>query len=138
MSREHSPNSRVGSGLAMFATQMLQRSAAPQYLMIVLLLAAFTLNPLPSSYIGTKSHHGRTLSGLDTAESEGDWIVLGGLWALRTLLALLTFGWLTLRGTPSLSTGSTEAVAYWRLTKQAQRDMQNVRTHIHTVWVCFI
>ncbi len=127
MSREPSPNSRPVSGLTLLATQMLQRSAAPQYLMIVLLLAAFTLNPLPSSLsAGSNTHHGRTLSALDSTGPDGDWIMFGGLWALRMLLALLTFGWLTLRATPSLSSGSTQAVAYWRLTMQAHKDMQNV------------
>ncbi len=127
MSREPSPNSRVASGLTLLASHMLQRSSAPQYLMIVLLLAVFTLNPLPSSHIASRAHNGRTLNALDSLDhSEGDWLMLGGLWTLRILLTLLTFGWFTLTRTPSVSSDSTQAVAYWRLTKQAHKDVQNV------------
>ncbi len=123
MSHEPSPNSRAGN-----LSLLLQRGA-PQYLMVVLLLAVFTLNPSSLMMNGPRqAHHSRSLSSLDTA-MESDWALLWGLWLLRAALVLLAFGWLTLKATPSHVSGSKQAVAYWRLRKQAERDMQNVSDH---------
>ncbi len=124
MSHEPSPNSRAGN-LSLLASHLLQRSA-PQYLMVVLLLAVFTVNPSSLMMNGpSKPHHGRSLNSLDTA-LDSDWTIFWGLWLLRAALMLLAFGWLTLSATPSHVSGSKQVVSYWRLRKQAERDMQNV------------
>ena len=109
--------------------------------MVVMLVAIFFVNPLAllsgSSSLQFSSHSvggARTLSSYQE-EVEDSWAVYGALWAFRLAMAVLCFGWATLKCVPNLSGSSQEAVSYWRLRKQADKDMQNVSNGLAA---CFI
>ena len=138
MSRETSPNTARPGNMSLLASHLLQgpRNPVPQYLIVVMLVAIFFVNPLAlmsgSSTLQFSSHSvgsARTLNSY-SEDMEDSWAVYGALWAFRLAMAVLCFGWATLKCVPNLSGGSQEAASYWRLRKQADKDMQNVSTAI--------
>lgn len=55
-----------------------------------------------------------------------DVLMFVGFWALRVFVAALCFGWITLRSMPRVMANSQESLHYWRLRKQAEKDIENV------------
>ena len=49
-----------------------------------------------------------------------------GVWFLRLFVAALCFGWMTLKSMPKVMANSSESVQFWRLRKQAEKDLQKV------------
>ncbi len=80
----------------------------------------------------------RTLSGFeaesDTMEtavrggygSSFDMLMFLGFWMLRIFVAALCFGWMTLKSMPRIMANSPESLTFWRLRKQAEKDIENV------------
>lgn len=132
MSREASPSSHMS------LSHLLQRNQAPQYLMVVMLVAVFWFNPLVM--LGGASHQPAHISGGRSLHSigsdlEDNWGVYWAMWALKLVVTALCFGWASLRALPHLPGSSGEAIRYWRLRKQAERDVQNVSNSCQLVFI---
>lgn len=137
-SRTTIPNTRQGN-LSILASHLLHGTnhAVPQYLMVVMLVAVFFVNPLtlfgvtPSLHFpGHSAGSMRTLNAYEQIGGEDGAVVMSsavywGLWIFRLMVAALCFGWATLKSVPNLS-DSQEAVSFWRLRKQADSDLQTV------------
>jgi len=116
--------------------------------MVVMLVAIFFFNPLAFSGPGPAAdmimHHtgnARSLSAVEELDSvvkeEGihflGAVVVGVFWALRVLFAALCFGWFTLRSLPKVMANSKDSVHFWRLRKQAEKDLEKVVTLFSSV-----
>ena len=115
--------------------------------MVVTLVALFFINPLALSrqgrvlhVIGDAHSGGRSLSGIEAGDDrELSWWGVGGsinllmflgFWTLRIFVAALCFGWMTLKSMPRIMANTQESLHYWRLRKQAEKDLENVRCRI--------
>ena len=114
--------------------------AASQYLMMVMLVAVFFVNPLALSSMGGagslrvgphSTGYTRTLNAYDNMEvfkpSALYSVAYLALWALRILVSLLCFGWMTLKAVPRVVANSSESVQYWRYRNQAERNIEQVK-----------
>lgn len=123
-----------------FLRNPLPHGGASQYLMVVMLVAVLFVNPLALSGPGlvaerTSVHTAsRMVLGDPTSEDlarEGSTtlgvVVYIGFWALRLLVAALCFGWITLKSMPRIMANSQDSVHFWRLRKQAEKDLEQVR-----------
>lgn len=108
--------------------------------MVVTLLAVFFINPLtfygpgavlPGPVTGHHSGSARSLSGFEVVGgadmSPVGAVIWAGMWLLRLLVAALCFGWMTLKSMPRVMANSSNSVHFWRLRKQAEKDLQKVR-----------
>jgi len=116
-----------------------------QYLLCVLLVAVFFINPLSftGQHLVRSSGHvaaaTRTLSASEemmdlTNQMEGGDLVTANIvyylfWVLRVLIAAGCFGYLTLKSMPRITANSSDAVRFWRFRKQAENDLQKVNIH---------
>lgn len=108
-------------------------------------MAVFFVNPFSLSGPGSVARMmggqhtggaGRSLSAIemDTAgESNHSMNTLAfvGVWALRVLVAALCFGWMTLKSIPKVMANSQDSVQFWRLRKQAEKDVEKVLMGAH-------
>lgn len=145
ISHSASPTSK-----ASFFSQFLQNplrptsGAASQYLMVVMLVAVFFVNPLalygqgsPNALHAVPHSVGsvRTINAyeadyedVEVRRSSVDVMVYVGVWMLRVLFAALCFGWMTLKAMPRVVANSQDSVQFWRFKKQAEKDIEEV-TH---------
>ena len=103
--------------------------------MCVMLVMCFLVDPLSLLGGGDASDgpaHGsqRTLSSVVNDAAEGEEFVFSYswclVWSLRLFFAGLCFGWVWLRSLPTHNP-EWEGVRFWRLRKQAEKDIKNVR-----------
>ena len=113
-----------------------------QYLLCVLLVAVFFINPLSFTgqhFVRSSDHFAGGMRSLSTSEGMmdpmegGDHMTASILyylfWVLRVLIAAGCFGYLTLKSMPRVTANSTDAVRFWRFQKQAENDLQKVSIH---------
>lgn len=139
-----SPNSKAN-----YFSQFLQNPLRPtngtasHYIMVVMLVAIFFVNPFTLSGYGgrntlrTVPHSTgsvRTINAyeadydmLDAKESPVDAMMYIGFWMLRVLVAAVCFGWMTLKAMPRVVANSQDSVQFWRFRKQAEKDLEEVR-----------
>lgn len=119
----------------------MRQTNASQYLLVVTFLAVFFINPLsfygPGAVLplaGQHSGSARSLSSFDMVEGSTSpisalmWV---GVWALRLFVAALCFGWMMLKSMPKVMANSNDSVQFWRLRKQAEKDLHKVRWSDH-------
>lgn len=135
--QDASPTSKI-SFFNQFLRNPVPRGGASQYLMVVMLVAVFFVNPFTFSGPGVVHekmvpHTGgvRTVLGSPSVGvSEGystlDAMVYVGFWVLRILVACLCFGWITLKSMPRIMANSQDSVHFWRLRKQAEKYLEQV------------
>ena len=144
LSHNSSPSSK-----SVYFTQFLRNpvrpigGAASQYLMMVMLVAVFFVNPLALSGYGDPSSlhvaphstgHARSLNTYEdmgvVRPSSAYSVAYLGVWMLRMLVAVMCFGWMTLRAMPRVIANSNESVQFWRFRKQAEKDIEEVQKDI--------
>ena len=140
MSRGTSPNSKPF--FSQYLHNPVRNGSVSQYLMVVMLAAIFFVNPLSLSgsvpVLHSMSYSPgkvRTLSAFDGAFDEavddgwGSYYFIStvGVLTLRIIVACLCFGWITLKSTSKLMAKSQGSIHFWRLRKQAEKDLQKVR-----------
>lgn len=109
-----------------------------QYLLCVLLVAVFFINPLSFTGQHMVQHGAHVPGGMRSlsASEEGMVLTEGGdmtgkilyylFWVLRVMIAAGCFGYLTLKSMPRVKINSNDAVRFWRFRKQAENDLQKV------------
>lgn len=125
----------------------MRQTNTSQYLLVVTFLAVFFINPLafygPSAVLpiaGQHSGSARSLSGFEMVEGSTSpisalmWV---GVWVLRLFVAALCFGWMTLKSMPKVMANSSDSVQFWRLRKQAEKDLQKVSGKMSGVIITF-
>lgn len=144
MQDQISPGSKA-SFFTQFLREPVLRASASQYLMVVMLVAVFFVNPL--AFVGGPAggiHHvtphigaARTILGSPDEPAAAaltspslDTLMYVGFLALRVLVACLCFGWMTLKSVPRIMANSQDSVHFWRLRKQAEKDLEQVRIAI--------
>lgn len=113
-----------------------------QYLLCVLLVAVFFINPLSFTgqhLVRSSSHVAAATRTLSASEEMMDQMEGGDhvtanivyylFWVLRVLIAAGCFGYLTLKSMPRITANSSDAVRFWRFRKQAENDLQKVNIH---------
>ena len=117
----------------------MQQTKTSHYVMVVTLLAVFFINPLnlygAGPVLPMMDHQlgsVRTLSSMDVEEGTGStgYLMLMGVWLLRLSVAVLCFGWMILKSMPRIMANSPDSVQFWRLRKQAEKDVQKVSVEI--------
>ena len=120
--------------MSFLASHLLQGTVG-QYLMVVMLVAIFFINPLSftPSVRQTSKHGGmRALNSLELDDDNVggdqmmDMVIYFGFWALRIFIAAVCFGWMTLKSMPKVVANSQDAVRFWRYRKQAENELQKV------------
>ena len=111
--------------------------------MVVMLVAVLFVNPLtfsgPAMFQGkmAASEHsgGRTILNVETADPQNystfDTVLYFGFLLLRILVAGLCFGWITLKSMPRVMANSQDSVHFWRLRKQAEKDLEQVGSLVY-------
>ena len=133
-------NSPTSSKSTFFS--ILPTSGATQYLMVVMLLAVFFVNPLTLSGNGRSNalhsvpHSAgsvRTINAYETdyddveiRRSSADVMVYVGVWVLRVVVTVLCFGWMSLKAIPRIIANSQDSIQFWRSKKQAEEDIEKV------------
>ena len=145
ISHSASPSSK-----ASFFSQFLQNplrpttGAASQYLMVVMLVAVFFINPFalsgqssPSALrvvphsagsVRTINAYEMDYDDVEVRRSSVDVMVYVGVWMLRVVFAALCFGYMTLKAMPRIIANSQDSVQFWRFKKQAEKDIKDVMT----------
>ncbi len=140
LSHGSSPSSKNNTFFGQFLHNPIRpvNGAASQYLMMVMLVAIFFVNPLALSGVGGPSLHvaphsmgySRSLNSFEDMEVfKSSWmysVAYVGLWLFRIMFALFCFGWMTLKAMPRVVANSTESVQYWRYRKQADKNIEEV------------
>ena len=108
-----------------------------QYLLCVLLVAVFFINPLSFTGQHMVQHGAQVPGGMRSLASEDGMVLTEGgdmtgkilyylFWVLRVIIAAGCFGYLTLKSMPRVKINSSDAVRFWRFRKQAENDLQKV------------
>ena len=110
-----------------------------QYLLCVLLVAVFFINPLSFTGQHMVQHGAQVHAGMRSLSASEEGLVVsteGGdmtgnilyylFWVLRVVIAAGCFGYLTLKSMPRVKINSSDAVRFWRFRKQAENDLQKV------------
>ena len=108
-----------------------------QYLLCVLLVAVFFINPLSFTGQHIIQHGAHVPGGMRSLASEDGMVLTEGgdmtgkilyylFWVLRVIIAAGCFGYLTLKSMPRVKINSSDAVRFWRFRKQAENDLQKV------------